>query len=258
MDNLAHVTSPESTELHESAIREQGVCRSFACDIGCSVNAYSETVTYYSPDRHGKVWKISYDFCKRLFDVAASVFLIITLLPLMVVVSLLVFLQDFGPVLYKSVRTGKNGVPFTMLKFRTMVAGSDELREFVRVRQGIKDVAAKLEHDPRVTKLGVFLRKTSIDELPQLFNILAGQMSFVGPRPFVVMEAAYCTKRQFARHDVKPGLTCFWQIEGRSEIRDFNARIEMDLRYLRTRSFLTDMKILVKTIPAVFSCKGAF
>ncbi len=198
-----------------------------------------------------------YDFFKRVFDLVASFIMIVILSPLFIVLALLV-MTDGGPPIYTQIRVGKNGRHFRMYKFRSMLVDADTKRELARVRSlnEMDGPAFKSKNDPRITPVGRFLRKTSLDELPQLFNILIGNMSFVGPRPPLVSEVKKYKPYQENRLLVKQGLTCYWQVSGRNEIL-FKEWVRLDLQYIMDRSLWTDFKILLKTIPAVFSGKGA-
>ena len=201
--------------------------------------------------------KKGYDFVKRIIDLVASAIMLILLSPLLLIVALLV-MTDGGPAIYSQVRVGKNGKEFKMFKFRTMVVGADseEFLEKLRELNEMDGPAFKMKDDPRITKIGKILRKTSIDELPQLVNIFIGNMTFVGPRPALVSEVENYKPYQKNRLLVKQGLTCYWQCSGRNNIR-FKEWVRLDLQYIMERSILTDFKILLKTIPAVLSGKGA-
>ena len=203
------------------------------------------------------VEKKGYDFVKRIFDIAASAIMLICLSPILLIVALFV-MTDGGPAIYSQIRVGKNGKEFKMFKFRTMVVGADseEFLEKLRELNEMDGPAFKLKDDPRITKIGKVLRKTSIDELPQLVNILIGNMTFVGPRPPLVTEVENYKPYQKNRLLVKQGLTCYWQCSGRNNIR-FKEWVRLDLQYIMERSIWTDFKILLKTIPAVLSGKGA-
>ena len=208
-------------------------------------------------DIHIPKSKPAYDFIKRLFDIVFSIISIVIFSPAFIAVALAIKINDGGPVLYTSQRVGKNGKVFNFYKFRSMSPDADVIYEEIKHQTETKGPTFKLENDPRVTKVGRFIRKTSLDELPQFFNILAGNMSFVGPRPPLVREVEQYGPKAMQRLSVKGGLTCFWQVMGRSEI-DFDGMVELDLEYIDKRGFLTDIKILFLTIPAVFMGKGAY
>jgi lipopolysaccharide/colanic/teichoic acid biosynthesis glycosyltransferase len=209
----------------------------------------------------------TYPAVKRAMDVLGSALLLLLLMPLMLVAAALVKLTSKGPVFFKQPRVGRMAVPFMMFKFRTMRVGNDQALHQAFVTQFIKsnslgqqtsaDAPFKIKHDPRVTPIGRILRKTSIDELPQLWNVLRGDMSLVGPRPPLHYEVeqyeAWHRRRVL---DVKPGITGLWQVAGRSRTT-FDEMVRLDLRYARTQSLRNDLKILLATPRAVISGKGA-
>lgn len=197
-----------------------------------------------------------YDFFKRIFDIILSSAAIIVLSPVMLIVGVLVFLQDFHNPFFVQTRLTKDGRKFKMIKFRSMcIDAEDKLSDLMGQNEADGPVF-KMENDPRVTKFGRFIRKTSIDELPQLFNIFAGTMSIVGPRPPIPSEAEEYTPYQMKRLSVKSGLTCYWQCSGRSNV-GFEEWINMDIQYIRERSLFTDFKIILKTFKAVIMRDGA-
>jgi len=198
-----------------------------------------------------------YRFLKRTGDILISLLGLIVLSPVLAVVALLIWLEDRGPVIFTQERNGLNNRIFKMYKFRSMVINAAALRSEMEKYNELDGPAFKMKHDPRITRIGRFIRKTSLDELPQLVNILLGQMSLVGPRPLPTYETAQCNDYQMQRLLVKPGLTCYWQISGRSDIT-FDEWIEMDLKYIREASALTDLKILFQTARAVLTGKGAY
>ncbi|NLJ16518.1 MAG: sugar transferase [Clostridiales bacterium] len=198
-----------------------------------------------------------YEFFKRAFDIVASLLGIIVLSPLLLVIALIIKFSDKGPVFFVQNRTGKDGKVFKMYKFRSMYVDAEKRRNELLDQNEADGPLFKIAKDPRVTKIGAFIRKTSIDELPQLFNCLIGNMSVVGPRPLVTYEQDQCTEYQAQRLLVKPGITCYWQISGRSDL-NFDDLIELDLKYIKERSFLTDIKIIFKTFSAVLKSKGAY
>ena len=198
-----------------------------------------------------------YEFCKRVMDILCSGLAIVVLSPLMLVVALLVR-SDGGPAFFKQVRVGKDGKLFRIYKFRSMCVNADspEMLAKLAALNEMDGPAFKIKNDPRITKVGRFIRRTSIDELPQLFNIFRGDMTIVGPRPPLEREVAQYTDYQRQRLLVKQGLTCYWQCSGRNNI-SFEEWVELDLKYIRERSLWTDIKIIFKTIPAVLSGDGA-
>ena len=194
---------------------------------------------------------------KRVFDVIISSALLVFCLPLFILAAILIRLISNGPVLYRQIRCGLDGRPFTFLKFRSMVEGADEKREEIAHLNEVEGPIFKISTDPRVTKIGRFLRRTSIDELPQLINVLRGEMSLVGPRPPLPTEVALYDGWQRRRLSMKPGLTCLWQVGGRS-LLGFEKWVELDLLYIDHWSPWLDLKIMLRTIPAVASLKGAW
>lgn len=197
-----------------------------------------------------------YRFIKRVFDIVASAAGMILLSPLLLLVALAIYIDDPGPVLFFQERDGLNGKVFKMWKFRSMYQNAPELRAQMEAQNELDGPAFKMKNDPRITRAGRFLRRSSIDELPQLMNVLAGQMSIVGPRPLPTYETAKLTPAQRQRLLVKPGLTCYWQVSGRNNTT-FEEWMEMDYRYINEASLWTDLKIILSTIPAVVSTRGA-
>jgi lipopolysaccharide/colanic/teichoic acid biosynthesis glycosyltransferase len=195
---------------------------------------------------------------KRAFDISASLFALVLLSPLFLLIGLLVKLEDGGPILFPQTRVGKFGKEFKMYKVRSMCLNAEEkLRELMAKNQhGGQGVTFKMKNDPRITRVGRWLRKLSFDELPQLWNVFIGDMSLVGPRPPLPREVKRYTLADHQRLAVKPGITCIWQISGRSEI-DFRGQVKLDVNYIESRCFWVDVKILAKTLPAVISGKGA-
>ena len=200
-----------------------------------------------------------YDFFKRLFDLVVSLILVIVLSPVLLIISIAVAVEDGWPVLYRAKRVGLHGKPIQVYKFRSMRKHADRLEEFLSPEE-LEEYKKnfKLEKDPRITKVGAFLRKTSLDELPQLFNILSGKLSLVGPRPVLQEETElYGAKRELLL-SCKPGLTGLWQARGRSNVTYENgARQALELQYVRERSFWLDIKIMFWTVGAVVRMDGA-
>jgi exopolysaccharide biosynthesis polyprenyl glycosylphosphotransferase len=193
---------------------------------------------------------------KRLFDLAVSLALLLVLFPPMTVIGLAIWLTSKGPVFFKQERLGLHGRPFTMLKFRSMVVDAEQRKAQLAASNEMNGPVFKMKHDPRVTWVGRIIRTTSLDELPQLINVLWGQMSLVGPRPAPRDEVQNYERWQRRRLSMKPGITCLWQTAGRNRI-DFDEWMRLDLRYIDNWSFGLDLKILLKTIPAVFLARGA-
>jgi len=194
---------------------------------------------------------------KRMLDVVGAAVLLVITSPLLLLAALAIKLESRGPVLYRSIRVGRGGRPFTFLKLRSMVHGADQHRHRLSHLNECDGPVFKINRDPRVTRVGRFLRVTSIDEIPQFVNVLVGQMSMVGPRPPIPEEVAQYEPWQLRRLDVRPGITCLWQISGRSRI-GFQEWMRLDLEYIRRQSFALDFNILVRTLPAVLSREGAY
>ena len=194
---------------------------------------------------------------KRLMDVVVSAIALLLLSPLLLLVAVAIKLESKGPVLYMQKRGGIMGAPFNMLKFRTMVADADALREKLLGANETQGAMFKMRNDPRITRVGKFLRRTSIDELPQLINVLLNDMSLVGPRPALVKEVAKLEPWQRRRQSVKPGITCIWQVSGRSNT-SFERWMRMDLEYIDKWSLWLDVKLLLLTVPAVIKGDGAY
>jgi len=193
---------------------------------------------------------------KRTFDVILATTGLIALSPLLALLAVLTRLTSHGPALYRQTRCGRGGQLFTLYKFRSMVTDADNLRPELEPMNQLDGPAFKLADDPRCTPLGDFLRKYSLDELPQFWNILRGDMSLVGPRPPLPEEVEKYEPWQTRRLMVTPGLTCLWVLEGRNEL-PFDRWVELDLEYIDNRSFWLDLKILFRTIPLVLSGRGA-
>lgn len=217
------------------------------------IELYSVTDARIAEKRRDSI----YDGIKRIFDVVLSAFAIVVLLPLLLIISIAVKLNSEGPAIYKQKRAGKDRKSFTIYKFRSMCEDADRQRNNLQEQNECDGPVFKILRDPRVTEVGKFLRKTSLDELPQLFNIVKGDMSIVGPRPPLLDEVQQYTPHQMHRLDVKPGLTCYWQISGRSDI-GFEKWVQLDLQYIEERSIYTDLKIILKTVPAVLLGRGAY
>jgi lipopolysaccharide/colanic/teichoic acid biosynthesis glycosyltransferase len=200
---------------------------------------------------------VSYRVWKRGFDLGVSLILVAFLLPLLVLLAILVKLTSRGPIFYASTRVGRCGKPFKFLKFRTMYQDADQRLEEL-LRENEKDGPIfKMKRDPRVTPLGRFMRKYSLDELPQLFHVVRGYMSMVGPRPPVPREVAQYDEFARERLTIKPGMTCYWQIQGRSNL-SFEEWMALDHKYMEEMSFWTDVKILALTPIAVLKGEGAY
>jgi len=195
---------------------------------------------------------------KQVMDFFGAFVLLVLISPVVVIIALLIKWSSPGPAFFSQRRSGLNGAPFTLYKFRTMVTNAEQYRQELEAMNEMEGPVFKVTNDPRVTPIGKFLRKWSLDELPQLYNVLRGEMSLVGPRPLPVDEVRRFNDLAHRRRlSVKPGLTCLWQVRGRNEISDFKEWVRLDLEYIDNWSFWLDVKILFLTIPAVFRGTGA-
>lgn len=193
---------------------------------------------------------------KRVMDIVGGTVALVVLSPIIFAVATAIRLTSRGPIIFRQQRAGLRGKPFTCYKFRSMVVDAETRKEHLLEYNERSSVAFKMTNDPRVTRLGRFLRKTSLDELPQLFNVLQGEMSLVGPRPLPIDEAQQLRAWHNMRQEVTPGITCLWQIYARQN-RSFDLWAGLDIEYIRKRSLLLDLKLLLLTIPAVISMRGA-
>ncbi|MGG0300382.1 sugar transferase [Bacillus albus] len=200
----------------------------------------------------------TYLFIKRVIDILASLFGLILLSPIFVIVALLIKLEDpRGPILFKQVRIGKSEKEFGMYKFRSMVTDAEDRLKDLLQHNEVSGAMFKMKEDPRVTKFGKFIRKTSIDELPQLLNVLKGDMSLVGPRPPLPREVKEYTSYDKQRLLVTPGCTGLWQVTDRNSV-GFKEMVELDLTYIKNRSLRLDIKLILKTVLVLFGSKNAF
>lgn len=200
-----------------------------------------------------------YECIKRIFDLVVSLVAVIVLSPILLLIALAIRLEDRGPILYRAQRVGRGGKPITVYKFRSMRMNADRLEDMLTPEE-LEEYKKnfKLEHDPRITKVGAFLRKTSLDELPQLFNILSGTLSLVGPRPVLQEETELYGDKRNVLLSCKPGLTGLWQVSGRSNVTYENGRRQaLELQYVSQRSLWLDIKILFWTVGAVVRMDGA-
>ena len=195
---------------------------------------------------------------KRFLDLLVILLFSPIFIPTFLIICIAIKLDSYGPIIFKQKRVGFGGREFNFFKFRTMYQGSElELSNIYHLNESKDGVIFKLKKDPRVTKIGRLLRKTSMDELPQIFNVIKGDMSLVGPRPPIRDEVEKYSLDERKRLLIKPGITCLWQISGRSDL-PFKQQVELDKEYIRSRGILKDIYILFKTIPAVLSGKGAY
>ena len=197
-----------------------------------------------------------YEVIKRTIDIVCSFVGILVLSPLFIVIAIIIKLTSKGPVFFSQKRVGKYGREFDMYKFRSMVVNAEELKEKLAAQNEMSGPMFKMKDDPRVTKVGKFIRKTSLDELPQLWNVLKGDMSLVGPRPSLPKEVAQFEDWMHKRLEVKPGLTCYWQVSGRNNI-DFEDWMKLDIRYVEEKNLWIDIKLIFKTVGVLFGDKNA-
>lgn len=200
----------------------------------------------------------SYESIKRLLDVIGAVVGLIVLIPLFATIAALIKLTDWGPILFVQTRVGKDGQRFRFYKFRSMVPQAERIQGEIRGRSLHTDPRTfKIVDDPRITWIGRLLRRSSMDELPQLWNVLRGEMSLVGPRPPLPSEVDLYSEHDWRRLHVTPGLTCLWQIRGRGRL-PFSEQLKLDVEYIERRSLWLDIKLLCLTVPAVLSGRGAY
>ena len=197
-----------------------------------------------------------YEICKRGIDIIGAGSGLLLLSPVIAIVSCAVKFTSKGPIFFSQKRVGKNGQLFDMYKFRSMVVNAEELKEKLANQNEMSGPMFKMKDDPRVTKVGKFIRKTSLDELPQLWNVLKGDMSLVGPRPSLPKEVKQFEKWMYKRLTVKPGLTCYWQVSGRNNI-DFEDWMKLDISYVEDRNLWIDIKLIFKTVLVLFGDKNA-
>lgn len=210
-----------------------------------------------SQDKVASKKRYLYFFIKRVFDIIASLTGLIILSPVLLITSIAIKIEDKGPVIFSQERVGRNGKTFKMYKFRSMYTNAEEILKELKDLNEADGPVFKMKNDPRITKVGRFIRKYSIDELLQLINIIRGDMSVVGPRPALPKEVAEYDEFAKQRLLVKPGLSCYWQISGRSDI-GFEQWMRLDVKYIKEMGILTDLKIILLTIPAVLKGEGSY
>lgn len=222
------------------------------------------SITRWSRNARRKIaiWRIAISLAralKRALDIFGALAALVGFAPIFAITSILIKLEDRGPIFFCQNRVGAGGRLFGMWKFRSMIVNADSIKDQLLLanQHGQAGVTFKMKDDPRITKVGKWIRKLSIDEFPQFYNVLRGDMSLVGPRPPLPREVAEYKASHLRRLRVKPGITCLWQIGGRSEI-DFEGQVRLDLQYIRSSSVLFDIRILLKTLPAVIFGKGAY
>ncbi|HII4499417.1 TPA: sugar transferase [Clostridium perfringens] len=218
-----------------------------------SMEKVQEGKEYIKADQGNRI----YLFFKRLIDILGSGFGLIILSPVFFIVAIAIKFEDSkGSVLFSQKRVGQYGKEFNMYKFRSMVSNAEELKDKLMEQNEMSGPMFKMKHDPRITKVGKFIRKTSIDELPQLINILKGEMSLVGPRPSLPKEVVKFEPWMLERLEVKPGLTCYWQVMGRNDI-DFEDWMKLDIKYVHDRNLWLDIKLIFKTFFVLFGDESA-
>lgn len=195
---------------------------------------------------------------KRIIDIAASGTALLLLWPFLAAIGCAIWWQDGSPVLYQWRVVGRSGVPFLSWKFRTMIRDADQQKKFLQEMNEMRGPVFKIANDPRVTPLGRILRRYSLDELPQLWSVFKGDMSLVGPRPPLVEEYDHFEEWQKQKLSVTPGLTCLWQVGGRSDIKNFDEWVRMDLAYIQGWSLRTDFRIILQTLKVILSGRGAY
>ncbi|MBO6556609.1 MAG: sugar transferase [Pseudomonadales bacterium] len=199
-----------------------------------------------------------YPTVKRIIDIVGSLSALVLLSPVFIITALAIKLESKGPILYSQIRVGQGGKNFHCLKFRSMTADADQERKRLEGQNEMAGgVLFKIKNDPRITRVGKLIRSFSIDELPQIWNVLVGDMSLVGPRPPIPSEVEHYTSHEMTRLSVQQGITCIWQVSGRSDI-PFERQVELDIEYINRRSVFFDIKLILLTIPAVLSRKGAY
>lgn len=200
---------------------------------------------------------IFYEFTKRFIDIIGSLIGLVVLSPIFIIIAIIIKITSKGSVLFSQKRVGKYGVEFDMYKFRSMVVNAEELKQDLVSKNEMSEPMFKMKCDPRVTRIGKFIRKTSIDELPQLWNVLKGEMSLVGPRPSLPQEVMHFQNWMYKRLSVKPGLTCYWQVSGRNNI-DYEDWMKLDVKYIEERNTFIDIKLIFKTIIVLFKNTNAY
>jgi lipopolysaccharide/colanic/teichoic acid biosynthesis glycosyltransferase len=188
---------------------------------------------------------------------AIALLALVLLGPIIAAICLIITLEDGGPVFFKQIRIGENGKPFSMWKFRSMSVDAEARRASLLAQSDRDATCFKMKRDPRITRIGSIIRRASLDELPQLVNVLKGEMAIVGPRPALPTEVISYKERERGRLLGKPGITCIWQVSGRAEI-PFERQVEMDIKYLSRKSITQDIGLIAKTIPAVLTGRGAY
>ncbi|MBN1345060.1 MAG: sugar transferase [Phycisphaerae bacterium] len=226
-------------------------------DLPSRASGIDLTISPSLPDRAG-LWDLAFRLPKRVIDVTLSIVILTLSSPILLLAALAIKLTSPGPILFRQARAGRGGRPFKIYKLRTMRDRAADEKELYRELNELSGAPVfKIRRDPRITPVGRLLRRSSIDELPQLMNVLRGEMSIVGPRPLPLDEMRSASWGEHLRLSVKPGLTCLWQIAGRTEI-PYREWMQLDGYYVQNRSLSLDFKIMMKTIPAILSGRGAY
>jgi lipopolysaccharide/colanic/teichoic acid biosynthesis glycosyltransferase len=230
----------------------------YPSDAAIDASQFRTWQTFVDTTEAAHVTLRGYLIAKRVLDLAVTLPVLVLISPLLALVALSIKLWDRGPVFFTQTRVGKDGAEFTCYKFRSMVPHAERLKEELQALSHHADPRTfKIPRDPRITWIGRIIRKTSIDELPQLWNVVVGDMSLVGPRPPVPSEVNLYSDRDRRRLHVQPGITCIWQVSGRGDL-PFSEQVRLDLDYIQSRSLLLDLKLLLLTIPAVVTGRGAY
>lgn len=238
-------------ELEKAKAADSEVQTEYSSDVA------AETASGFAGEQIHPNGNPGYLIVKRLFDIVVSGLALVILSPVFLLTAIAIKIENpHGKVFYNAPRGGKNGAPFICHKFTSMCSSADEIKASLMAQNEMSGPVFKIANDPRVTKVGRVIRKTSIDELPQLYDVFRGKMSLVGPRPLPVVEEDGVTGIYKARELVKPGITCIWQVSGRNNV-DFDDWMKLDMEYVQKQSLLFDLKLLLKTVPAVLSNRGA-
>ncbi|MCH4056729.1 MAG: sugar transferase [Lactobacillaceae bacterium] len=225
-------------------------------DLRETAETYDSGLNWVNQEKLGA--QITYRSVKRMFDFLASLVALVLLSPMFAIVALLIKLDDpKGPVFYSQTRIGQGGRAFRMWKFRSMCVGAEKMKKKLMAQNEVNGAMFKMKDDPRITKIGKFIRKTSIDELPQLWNALIGDMSLVGPRPPLPGEVDQYSEYDKQRLLVQPGCTGLWQVSGRNDV-GFHEMVELDIQYIRTRGLAKDIEIMFKTVAIMIHPNGAY
>ena len=257
---------PRRFLVHDSVANAIGLCETLGIDLTIPADLFETRAAHLIPSRIGDTPAVSFSVhghhsrwqlaAKRVFDVVGAFSVLVLTLPLWLATALAIKLDSRGPIFFVQPRCGRYGRVFPFLKFRTMVSDAEQRKGALSALNEKSGPVFKMEHDPRVTRIGRLLRKYSIDELPQMLNVLAGHMSLVGPRPPVPGEVEKYELDHRGRLSMRPGITCLWQVSGRNQI-EFEDWVKLDIEYVERWSLMLDFQILLATVPAVVSGRGA-